>query len=66
MNAARDRMVPLAVLLKRELTNEKIEKPDILIGEANQVKKGEDFTFVKTEFQKNAGDGVSSISVFAV
>ncbi|XP_006651470.1 probable protein phosphatase 2C 12 [Oryza brachyantha] len=38
--------VPLAVLLKRELCNQKVEKPDILFGEANKSKKGEDFTFV--------------------
>ncbi|CAA6658882.1 unnamed protein product [Spirodela intermedia] len=59
-------MVPLAVLLKRELTNEKIEKPDILTGLANQTKKGEDFTFVKTECQRYAGDSISTFSVFAL
>ncbi|KAI3971688.1 hypothetical protein MKW92_017472 [Papaver armeniacum] len=40
-------MVPLGVLLKRELDNEKIENPDIIHGEFNQSKKGEDFTFSK-------------------
>uniref|UniRef100_A0A1D1ZFQ4 protein-serine/threonine phosphatase n=2 Tax=Anthurium amnicola TaxID=1678845 RepID=A0A1D1ZFQ4_9ARAE len=64
--AGGDRMVPLAVLLKRELTNEKIENPEILPGFASQSKKGEDFTLVKTECQRFAGDGVSTFSVFAL
>lgn len=61
-----DRMMPLSVLLKRELTSEKIEKPDVLHGLANQSKKGEDFTFLKTECQRVPGDGVTTFSVFAV
>ena len=60
------RMLPLAALLKKEVSSEKIEKPDIVHGEANQSKKGEDFTFLKTECQRVAGDGVSSFSVFGV
>ncbi|KAG5595173.1 hypothetical protein H5410_036405 [Solanum commersonii] len=41
--------VPLSVLLKRELAQEKIERPNISHGQANQIKKGEDFTFLKPE-----------------
>ncbi|KAF5747058.1 Phosphatase 2C family protein isoform 1 [Tripterygium wilfordii] len=58
--------VPLSVLLKRELANEKIEMPEIVHGQASQKKKGEDFTFVKTECQRVLGDGVSTYSVFAL
>ncbi|GER30000.1 protein phosphatase 2C family protein [Striga asiatica] len=58
--------VPLSVLLKRELANEKIERPEILHGQASQSKKGEDFTFVKTECQRVLGDGVATFSVFAL
>ncbi|PIA56426.1 hypothetical protein AQUCO_00700626v1 [Aquilegia coerulea] len=59
-------MVPLAVLLKRELSNEKIEKPDLIHGQANQSKKGEDFTLLKTECQRVPGDGASTFSVFGL
>ncbi|KAJ1397400.1 PPM-type phosphatase domain [Sesbania bispinosa] len=60
--------VPLSVLLKRELANEKIEKPDVVIthGQASENKKGEDFTLVKTECQRVVGDGVSTYSVFGL
>lgn len=58
--------VPLSVLLKRELANEKIENPEIIYGQANQSKKGEDFTLLKTECQRMAGDGASTFSVFGV
>ncbi|XP_027332268.1 probable protein phosphatase 2C 12 [Abrus precatorius] len=58
--------VPLSVLLKRELANEKIEKPEILHGQACQSKKGEDFTLLKTECQRVVGDGVSTYSVFGL
>ena len=54
------------VLLKRELANEKVERPEILHGQASQSKKGEDFTLLKTECQRMVGDGVSTYSVFAV
>ncbi|CAL5418141.1 unnamed protein product [Camellia sinensis] len=58
--------VPLSVLLNRELANEKIERPEISHGQACQSKKGEDFTFLKTECQRAvAGDDVSTYSVFA-
>ncbi|KAI3460242.1 hypothetical protein Pfo_016905 [Paulownia fortunei] len=58
--------VPLSVLLKRELANEKIERPEISHGQASQSKKGEDFTFIKTECQRVLGDGVTTYSVFAL
>jgi len=58
--------VPLSVLLKREVAQEKIERPEIFHGQANQSKKGEDLTLVKTECQRVAGDGVSTYSVFAL
>lgn len=58
--------VPLSVLLKRELANEKIESPELSHGQASQSKKGEDFTFVKAECQRVLGDGVATYSVFGV
>lgn len=58
--------VPLSVLLKRELANEKIERPEIVSGQANQSKKGEDFTLIKSECQRVLGDGVTTYSVFGV
>lgn len=58
--------VPLSVLLKRELANEKIERPEIVHGQASQSKKGEDFTLLKTECQRMVGDGVSTYSVFGL
>ncbi|XP_062099362.1 probable protein phosphatase 2C 12 isoform X1 [Humulus lupulus] len=58
--------VPLSVLLKRELANEKIERPELIHGQASQSKKGEDFTLIKTECQRMVGDGVSTYSVFAL
>ncbi|XWS21170.1 hypothetical protein CRYUN_Cryun30bG0032400 [Craigia yunnanensis] len=58
--------VPLSVLLKRELANEKIEKPEIVHGQASQSKKGEDFTFLKTECQRAMRDGVTTFSVFGL
>ncbi|XP_042482541.1 probable protein phosphatase 2C 12 isoform X2 [Macadamia integrifolia] len=67
MSTRSDRqMVPLAVLLRRELCHEKIEKPDILHGQANQSKKGEDFTLLKTECQRVPGDGLTTFSVFGL
>ncbi|CAI9763647.1 unnamed protein product [Fraxinus pennsylvanica] len=58
--------VPLSVLLKRELANEKLENPEILHGQASQSKKGEDFTFLKTECQRVLADGVTTYSVFGL
>ncbi|EEF52429.1 protein phosphatase, putative [Ricinus communis] len=67
MMAAREHQtVPLSVLLKRELANERVEKPEILHGQASQSKKGEDFTLLKTECQRVLGDGVSTYSVFGL
>lgn len=58
--------VPLSVLLKRELANEKIERPEIVHGQASQSKKGEDFSLLKIECQRVVGDGISTYSVFGV
>ncbi|KAI4375031.1 hypothetical protein MLD38_012949 [Melastoma candidum] len=58
--------VPLSVLLKRELANEKIDRPDIVHGQASHSKKGEDYTLVKAECQRNVGDGVAMYSIFAL
>ncbi|KAJ4837908.1 hypothetical protein Tsubulata_006569 [Turnera subulata] len=58
--------VPLSVLLKRELASEKVEKPEMLHGQANESKKGEDFTLLKTECQRIVGDGVATYSVFGL
>lgn len=61
-----DSKVSLSVLLKRELANEKIEKPDTSHGQATESKKGEDLTLVKTECERVLGDGVTTYSVFGV
>ena len=67
MAAAREHQtVPLSVLLKRELANERVEKPEILYGQASQSKKGEDFTLLKTECQRIVGDGITTYSCFGV
>lgn len=58
--------VPLSVLLMREQKNEKIENPELSYGQANQSKKGEDLTLLKTECQRNVGDGVATFSVFGL
>lgn len=58
--------LPLGILLKQELSSERIEVPDIIYGQANQSKKGEDFTFLKTECERVPGDGLSTFSVFGV
>ncbi|KAI3684737.1 hypothetical protein L6452_33962 [Arctium lappa] len=65
-NKGEHQKVPLSVLLKRELANEKIERPEIVSGQANQSKKGEDFTLIKSECQRVLGDGVTTYSVFGV
>lgn len=67
-NKGEHHTVPLSVLLKRELANEKTttERPDINHGQANQSKKGEDFTLLKTECQRVLGDGVTTYSVFGL
>ncbi|KAJ4896533.1 putative protein phosphatase 2C 12 [Raphanus sativus] len=60
--------VPLSVLLKRESSaNEKIDSPELVHALFNQSKKGEDFTFVKTECQRVMADGgVTTFSVFGL
>ncbi|GMI78508.1 hypothetical protein like AT1G47380 [Hibiscus trionum] len=60
------RPVLLSVLLERESANVKIKKPEIVHGLANQSKKGEDFTMLKTECQRTMGDGVTTFSVFGL
>lgn len=68
-SVARERpMVPLAVLLRREITSEKMERPDVLHGQASQSKKGEDFTLLKTDCRRVPGDRDPDaiFSVFAV
>ncbi|KAL8256338.1 hypothetical protein R6Q59_031405 [Mikania micrantha] len=62
----RSEHVPLSVLLKRESVNEKADRPEIVSGEANQSKKGEDFTLIKSECERVLGDGVTSYSVFGI
>ncbi|OAY22901.1 probable protein phosphatase 2C 12 [Manihot esculenta] len=66
MSAREHQTVPLSVLLKRELANERIEKPELSHGQASQSKKGEDFTLIKTEYERVGGDGVSTYSVFGL
>ncbi|KAG6516507.1 hypothetical protein ZIOFF_026972 [Zingiber officinale] len=61
-----DGMVPLAVLLRREMSWERIENPDIIYGEASESKKGEDFTLVMTECQRVPQRPDTTFSVFAV
>lgn len=63
---AGDISVPLAVLLKREMSNEKCEKPDLLYGDACQRKKGEDFTLLNADSERMQETGTESFSVFAV
>ncbi|XP_010539072.1 PREDICTED: probable protein phosphatase 2C 12 isoform X2 [Tarenaya hassleriana] len=58
--------VPLSVLLKRESANDKIEHPELVYGQANQSKKGEDFALLNTECERATGDGVSTFSVFGI
>eukprot|EP00249_Psilotum_nudum_P015552 c25388_g1_i1 orf=232-1515(+) len=59
-------MVPLAILLSRERKIERLQKPIIRYGLAAQAKKGEDYSFVKTDCQRIAGDRSSAFAVFAV
>ena len=61
-----DGMVPLAVILRRQMSWERIEKPDVLYEAARESKKGEDFTLVKTECQRVPGHGDTTVSVPAV
>ena len=59
--------VPLGVLLRREVTKERMERPDVLCGEANLSRKGEDFTLLRADAgQRIPGDPSTSFSVFTV
>ncbi|NP_001141493.1 Probable protein phosphatase 2C 69 [Zea mays] len=59
--------VPLGVLLRREVTKERMERPDVLCGEANLSRKGEDFTLLRADAgQRIPGDPSTSFSVFAI
>ncbi|KAL6655447.1 hypothetical protein ACP70R_006273 [Stipagrostis hirtigluma subsp. patula] len=59
--------VPLGVLLRREVTKERMERPDVLCGEASRTRKGEDFTLLRADAgQRVAGDPSTSFSVFAL
>ena len=59
--------VPLGVLLRREVTKERMERPDVLCGEASRSRKGEDFTLLRAGAgQRVAGDPSTAFSVFAV
>lgn len=59
--------VPLGVLLRREVTKERMERPDVLCGEAGHRRKGEDITLLRADAgQRVAGDPSTSFSVFAV
>ncbi|GJU14898.1 probable protein phosphatase 2C 12 [Tanacetum coccineum] len=53
-------------LMKRETGKESVRYPDIVSGQANQSKKGEDFTLIKSECQRVLGDGVTTYSVFGI
>jgi hypothetical protein len=65
--AAAAATVPLGVLLRREVTSERMERPDVLCGEAARSRKGEDFTLLLAEAaHRVAGDPSTSFSVFAV
>lgn len=59
-------VVPLEVLLKRELTNERIESPDIMYGNANKSKKGEDFMMINADMERIPGDPDTAFAAFAV
>ncbi|XP_051188101.1 probable protein phosphatase 2C 69 isoform X1 [Lolium perenne] len=65
--AAAAATVPLGVLLRREVTSERMERPDVLCGEAARSRKGEDFTLLLAEAaHRVAGDPSTSFSVFAL
>ncbi|CAL0316411.1 unnamed protein product [Lupinus luteus] len=59
-------LVPLAVLLKRDMKSERMGKPTLRYGHAAQSKKGEDYFLVKTNCQRVPGNSSSSFSVFAI
>lgn len=49
-------MVPLAVLLRRETSSEKMERPDVLYGQVSQSKRGENLTLIETALRRDPGD----------
>lgn len=58
--------VSLGSLINKELRSYKVEKPVLLYGQAGQSKRGEDYTFIKTDCQRTLVDGVSTFDVFAI
>ncbi|KAK4491365.1 hypothetical protein RD792_002104 [Penstemon davidsonii] len=58
--------VPLGTLIRRELRNEKVEKPTVKYGQAGLAKKGEDYFLIKTDCQRVLSDPSTSFSVFAI
>jgi serine/threonine protein phosphatase PrpC len=64
--AKSEQHMSLSSLLKREVANEKIERPEITYGQACQSKKGEDFIMIKTGCQRISGDGDTTYSAFAI
>ncbi|KAF8390101.1 hypothetical protein HHK36_024623 [Tetracentron sinense] len=59
-------LVPLAVLISRELRSEKMEKPSVRYGYAAQSRKGEDYFLMKTDCQRVPGNSSSTFSVFGI
>ncbi|XP_059649678.1 probable protein phosphatase 2C 15 isoform X1 [Cornus florida] len=59
-------LVPLAALIRREMKNEKMEKPTVRYGNAAQSRKGEDYFMMKTDCQRIPGNPSSAYSVFAI
>lgn len=61
-----DEPVSLGSLINKELRSNKVEKPLLLYGQAGQSKRGEDYTFIKTDCPRTLVDGVSTFDVFAI
>ncbi|KAE8688265.1 putative protein phosphatase 2C 3 [Hibiscus syriacus] len=59
-------LVPLAVLISREMKNEKMERPSVRYGHSAQTRKGEDYFLVKTDCHRVPGNPSSTFSVFAI
>ncbi|XP_059630726.1 probable protein phosphatase 2C 15 isoform X2 [Cornus florida] len=59
-------LVPLAALIRREMKNEKMEKPTVRYRNAAQSRKGEDYFMMKTDCQRIPGNPSSAYSVFAI
>ncbi|KAH8500737.1 hypothetical protein Peur_042534 [Populus x canadensis] len=62
----RDKLVPLAALISREMRIEKMEKPTVKYGHAAQSRKGEDHFLIKMDCQRVPGNSSSTFSVFAI